>query len=686
MPKKRTTPARSTPLRLRAGPAVRASRTDIARMSPEEKQRLVYELQVHQIELEMQNEELRRAHGELAQSRDRFNHLYDFAPVGYVTLDPDGTVLEANLTLAAMLGVERGKLVGAKFARFVARDSQDTLYLHQHAVLDGEVRKTCDLSLRADGKSFAARMQTIGIRDSDSGACHYRSAIIDITERNRAEQALRENEERLRLAVDGAGMGTWDVELKTGTTVWNRQHYQILGFEPNNAAPNWEMWRSRIHPDDLDRVLAARKSALKTRGLYNPEHRIVRADNGEIRWVAPFARYFYSDTGAAIRFAGVDFDITERKHAEQALRESEERFRGTFDNAAVGIAHVAPDGRWLRVNDKFCQIVGYGREQLLSKTFQDITHADDVSANLALVQRALAGKVQTYAMEKRYIRCDGSAVWVNLTTSLIREPQTQAPLYFIAVVENISKRKRAEDQLREFAEDLERQIAERTAALRGSQEQLRALAGRLHELQEAERTQLAIELHDEFGAAFTALKVDLHWIMARLPKSVDGVEQKARVMSDLIDNSVESVRRTASLLRPRLLDDFGLVAAIEWQTTDFQRRTGIQCVTRLPEEVDLAQAMSTALYRILQESLTNVARHAKATEVHVGLRIDGGKVMLDVQDNGIGFDLEAALNDRSFGLFGMQERAYAFGGHVRFESRPLHGATVTVEIPLARTA
>ncbi len=141
---------------------MRASRTDVARMSPKEKQRLVHELQVHQIELEIQNEELRRAQGELAQSRDRFNHLYDFAPVGYVTLDPDGTVLEANLTLTTMLGVERTKLVGGKFTRFVSRDAQDTLYLHQHAVLGSDVKQACDLRLRrADGKSFAARMETI---------------------------------------------------------------------------------------------------------------------------------------------------------------------------------------------------------------------------------------------------------------------------------------------------------------------------------------------------------------------------------------------------------------------------------------------------------------------------------------------------------------------------------------------
>jgi signal transduction histidine kinase len=302
--------------------------------------------------------------------------------------------------------------------------------------------------------------------------------------------------------------------------------------------------------------MAARTSALETHGLYSPEHRIIRADDGEIRWVAPFARFIYDDQGQAIRFVGIDFDITERKRAEQALQ---------------------------RIN-----------------------------------------------------------------------------------------------------EELERRVAERTTELIFTQAQLRALTGRLHVLQEEERSQLARELHDEFGAAFTALKVDLHWILARLPKHSDGLEEKARVMSELIDNSVDSVRRTAGLLRPRLLDDFGLVAAIEWQIEEFQRRTGIQCVTSFPEEVAIDRALSTAVFRILQEALTNVARHAKATEVRVGLQVDSERIWIEIEDNGKGIDFDASAIDTSLGLFGMQERAYAFGGHVEFKSQPNRGTTVTVEIPLEK--
>jgi len=191
-PKKHSRPSRPPPaLRERAEAALRATRTDVGRMPPEKVQRLMHELQVHQIELEMQNEELRGAQAALAQSRDRFQDLYDFSPIGYLTLDQDGTIVEANLTVATMLGVERVRLVGRKFTRFVARPAQDTFYLHQRAALGCETKEACDIVLRpANGTTFAARMETICLREPNSRACHSRSAIIDISERKRAEDAL----------------------------------------------------------------------------------------------------------------------------------------------------------------------------------------------------------------------------------------------------------------------------------------------------------------------------------------------------------------------------------------------------------------------------------------------------------------------------------------------------------------
>ncbi len=182
-----------TDLRERAETAVLATRTAIARMNPEEVQRLVHELQVHQIELEMQNEELRQAQGELTQSRDRFNQLYDFAPVGYMTLSPEGLVLEANLALATLLGLVRSKLMGQKFSGFVTHEAQDSLYLHHRAAQATGVKQVCHLDLRrTDGTTFTARMETIVLRSDEGRDVHFLSVIIDMTDIKRAEAQVRQ--------------------------------------------------------------------------------------------------------------------------------------------------------------------------------------------------------------------------------------------------------------------------------------------------------------------------------------------------------------------------------------------------------------------------------------------------------------------------------------------------------------
>jgi signal transduction histidine kinase len=229
---------------------------------------------------------------------------------------------------------------------------------------------------------------------------------------------------------------------------------------------------------------------------------------------------------------------------------------------------------------------------------------------------------------------------------------------------------------------LELTMPENDAQAKSSREQLRALARRQQAIQEQERAQLARELHDEFGAALTALKLDLHWIMTRVPTGAKSLQERAKAMSDLIDRTVESVSRKGALLRPRVLDDFGLVAAIEWQTQDFQRRTGIQCGLNLPEHVELDPSLSIAVFRMFQEALTNVSRHANATAVAINLQQNGNRVFLEVKDNGIGISPDKISSAASFGLLGMCERAYAFGGEVRFEGREGQGTTVTVEIPM----
>ena len=237
--------------------------------------------------------------------------------------------------------------------------------------------------------------------------------------------------------------------------------------------------------------------------------------------------------------------------------------------------------------------------------------------------------------------------------------------------------------LREAAERTERKRAEEK--LRRSLEQLRALSVYLQYVREDERSRISRQVHDELGQALTGLKMDLYWMANRLPKKFRSVHGKTKAMSAHIDATIQTVRRISTELRPGILDDLGLAAAIEWQAQEFQKRTHIQCAvnSELKEPV-LDADLNTAFFRIFQETLTNVIRHANATRVEVRVVLEGTHLMLEVKDNGRGISEAEINNTQSIGLLGMRERAALLGGELAIAGAPAQGTTVTVRIPLSR--
>jgi len=229
------------------------------------------------------------------------------------------------------------------------------------------------------------------------------------------------------------------------------------------------------------------------------------------------------------------------------------------------------------------------------------------------------------------------------------------------------------------------QIKERVTAeehLRASQQSLRALASRLQSVREEEWTRIAREIHDQLAQALTGLKMDLAWVTSRLPEGSKALREKAHSMSGLIDATMESVREIMYQLRPEVLDRLGLAAAIDWQAGEFQRRSGIRCNVSLPaEDLLLDRDRSTAMFRIFQELLTNVARHAGATRIDVAIRSDSHEIVLTVADNGRGIDAEVAHSPKSLGLMGVRERVLPFGGRVDITGVRGEGTRVTVALP-----
>jgi signal transduction histidine kinase len=237
--------------------------------------------------------------------------------------------------------------------------------------------------------------------------------------------------------------------------------------------------------------------------------------------------------------------------------------------------------------------------------------------------------------------------------------------------------------LREAEGQRERKHAEEQ--LRESHAQLRALSVHLQHVREEERIRIAREVHDELGQSLTGLKLQLTWLAGRLPRNLKVLHAKIQVMADSIDEAIQSIRRIATELRPGLLDTAGLPAALEWQAIEFQKQTGLACSVNIAtRDTMLDQDLNTAFFRIFQETLTNVIRHAKATRVEVRLFEAAEHFILEVKDNGRGISESEVLNTKSIGLIGMRERAALLGGEVRWRGEPGKGTTVSVRIPRRR--
>jgi two-component system sensor histidine kinase UhpB len=348
---------------------------------------------------------------------------------------------------------------------------------------------------------------------------------------------------------------------------------------------------------------------------------------------------------------------------EAALRESEERFRLTFDEAPVGAAIVSPDFRFIAVNATLCRITGYSAEELTGVDFGKITHPDDNAADIKKAQQLLLGAINQYDMEKRYIHRNGGEAWIHLWVKLLRD-KAGRPLYFLPIMEDITERKKAEEELRQ------------------SQVKLQDLHRQLQNAREEERRRISREIHDELGQNVTAMQIDLAWLKKKIDPAQPALLAKLDAMSRVAESTLATVRRVSAELRPGILDVLGLSAAVDWLVRDFEKRNEIQGTLHIePEEIDVEPNLATDVFRVLQETLTNISRHAQASMVWVTLRQTPDEIHLNVIDNGIGISAEQHLQSVSLGFLGIRERLLSWGGTLSVQGLPGEGTSIRVSIP-----
>jgi PAS domain S-box-containing protein len=365
------------------------------------------------------------------------------------------------------------------------------------------------------------------------------------------------------------------------------------------------------------------------------------------------------ETLRAIRSGAVDAIVVNSPAGEKVftLQGADHTYRAFVEKMNEGAAVLSSDHTVLHCNRRFARFLGMGIQNVIGSSVQELVWPDDHPKLEALLRSAARKNC------RGEIRLQSRKVVpfpVHFSLSPLRLDGTRA---ICLIASDLSEAKRAEREVR------------------ASSEQLRKLAARLVSVREEERTRIAREIHDELGQSLTAVKMDLAWLAGRLPRRNTQMHERIRSTLELADSINQSVRRISTDLRPGILD-LGLAAAVEWQIQEFQARTGIQCKLQLLTQELFAPDVSTALFRILQETLTNVARHAKATRVEVVKQKERDRLVLRISDNGRGFDPEDPSISKSLGLLGMRERAAILGGQVNIASAPGKGTTVTAWIPL----
>ena len=477
------------------------------------------------------------------------------------------------------------------------------------------------------------------------------SVVIDVTEQHKLERELKKEKQRFQLVAETTSDVIWDLDFEKEELWWSKGFEEIFGYERKSLHKNYQLWEDYIHPEDRTKVSQSSQKALESNAQsWTEEYRLIKADDS-IAYLIDRAVIIRDDQGTPIRMVGTMDDITERKKAQQQLRESEEKYRHLFENNPEPMWIYDPDTlKFVEVNQAAIDHYGYSEEEFMEMTLLDIRPEEDAEALKESVKQNRG--TSSYSEEWIHLKKDGTKIDVELSSSDVKYKQDKT--YRLVLINDITKQKRVQERIIQ-------------SVIEG---------------EDRERKRIAHELHDGLGQYLVAASMNLQSAKTDIEKLSEKRQNQFETGISLLKSALSETRNIAHNLMPKAISDYGVIAALNNLINEFNRSTEINFqFSHNCDELKLTDQAEINIYRIFQEIITNAIRHAECTKIDIALHLANDTLTIKVKDNGIGAQLDEQDEETGLGLRSIKTRVGSLKGSLDIESEPGEGMQTTITIP-----
>ncbi len=615
--------------------------------------------------------------------------------VALATVDTNNAIKIWNKPMAEMMGWGQKEVIGFPYSNFInieyigTNHEQVLSCLHDNGYWTGEafIRNKSNKKLRALCRISALNGETpdngeavfefhkfpvsgkqngdIGLTQEDQDTVQQQSEIYpqnytyDETEKNKINGCLD-------LVVKSMKMGMVSIDIATEKLSYDERACNLLGLDTSHYSGTREELQNIIHTDDRDETISLLKYAINRKKDYEAEFRTVWKD-GSLHHMMTKARILYDEDKTPVRLNGLLWEVTDQKLLEIYLRENLRKVNSIINNLNGAIFRCKPDDNMTMeyISEGIKTISGYNSlDFLMNKVWSLVSII--ATKDRKNVKKEIISALEhgcPYTVEYRIKTTTGGQKWVWMRGHGVYSGDTV--IAHEGFISDISERKTVESRLNK------------------SLKQLQQLNQYMQTVREKERMAISRELHDDLGQSLTAVKIDLGTLKKKIDNRDEALSRIDKI-STLVTETIKTVQNITSHLRPQIINDLGLVSAIEWYSKDFSDRTGIAIYLQLDPVMEMSDDVSLTLFRILQESLTNIARHSRATKAEVRLKVHDSNLVMDIKDNGSGISEYDRKSHKSFGLISMMERAKNLGGELRILAPEKGGTSVHLKIPFKK--